>query len=632
MARRKTYEQEAHEYYRETWRRGMRDLMLTRRLAIKGATLAALGGSSALSALLAACAPGSADRADVSGRLEEGRYEYSPFPLVEKYHWRKQPFAEPPFYGGTMVHVQSQAPRNWNHVKGVGAGNSGWGGQAFQTLLALPVAPDANMDELTLEGTMLESIEPSPDYMVWTAKLYDNIWFHEFPEGWHKKYKEAVKGRQCTADDCVQSLRIMITEGFYGPSFFEFVDRLETVDRTTFRIYMKRPILYLPETLAVPYFWIFRPEDYANEELFNFRPVGTAPMGKIRNSEFRVETVQEAHERSHMKDWKGRPLPYMRGMYSAPATDVAAMKAALRTGQNDLFLTTSKDDLDDLLSTNPELLVQVSAYNPPSPIGFMFNYDTPLFRDVRVRRALSMGIDRKKMVELVTAGAAVPWYPVSFNFMGLKQPLDWPDMGPYHQYNPEEAKRLLAEAGYRDGLDLELMIGSTPSDTELLAKEMWEQIGVRLHFNQQESGVVTTARQQRKWKDLIGFAWTIGYDLDHYVFNTLMPGRSVNYGGIDDPELTKLVEAQRFELDPDQRMRLAKQINDRWLDQVYHLAFYNYTRIWIRQPWILNSRDHLFGTMYGWYSQQTRAMTVTDKAPAGRAGKPYTGREGPGGL
>src|SRR5581483_3468485 len=82
--------------------------------------------------------------------------------------------------------------------------------------------------------------------------------------------------------------------------------------------------------------------------------------------------------------------------------------------------------------------------------------------DVRVRRALSMAIDREALMNQVFSGAGVPGgSPIAFDLMGQELPPELKDYGPYYQYNPKQAQALMKEAGYENGFKLQWELAST---------------------------------------------------------------------------------------------------------------------------------------------------------------------------
>lgn len=626
MGSKRTYEQEAYQYWYEQWQ-AMMAKGLSRRLIVKAGTIAGLGGWSTLNVLIAACANrGAQIRDEVQAMLAEGQYQYSPFPLADRYHWKRLVWKDPPYYGGHLQHTASSPP-SWDGLRT--GGNTAYGGVSFQTLLTLKRGPETNFDKVELINQMVDDFAPSPDLGVWTGKLHPGIYFHGWEDGFQEAYPGAVDSRECTADDVVQSFRAHAALGAYAGQL-GFVDRFEVVDRYTFRIHMKRPVLFLPATIASPYFWIYRPEDIEmsqkEPEKFAWRPIGTGPF-KVKFSKFNDRLIARPHERYWTKDAPpGRRLPYLGKWEGYYAPDIATTKSLFRTGQIDLISTGEVTVLEDILATNPQSMVQVTAVSPSFHQMIVLQHKNPLFQDVRVRRALSMALDRNLIIQQVLGGGGVPDYPVPFSMMGLDRPLTLEECGPYWQYNPQEAKRLLSEAGYPNGIEFSMMVPAPVSDVWLLVAEQWKQIGVRVRFDERESSVVCAAPFQKQFPDALVssieryFIWTRGYDLDQYVYNAMKTGGGENFGNYSDPILDELVEKQRFSLDADERTKIAKQINDRWLDQVPYIHLYSPYQIWIRQPWFWNSADHMFGQFWCWYSQQMGFVFIDDQAPGDRKG------------
>ena len=104
-------------------------------------------------------------------------------------------------------------------------------------------------------------------------------------------------------------------------------------------------------------------------------------------------------------------------------------------------------DLNELLETNPGIQVNLIPITYNS-ISMGLNHTLAKYQDVRVRRAIAMSIDRQEMIDIVFDGLGkapniIPW-PFLF---GEEKPVGSPEVGPYLQYNPDEARKLLAAAG-----------------------------------------------------------------------------------------------------------------------------------------------------------------------------------------
>ena len=133
-------------------------------------------------------------------------------------------------------------------------------------------------------------------------------------------------------------------------------------------------------------------------------------------------------------------------------TDQAALRAGFRSGQFESDAgTVLRNEVDALLKSNPDTVI---AQADPNVAIFQwgFHLEKPPFNDVRVRRAFSMGFDRQTLINTGSQGNALVMTNFPWNTIFDKQPQP-ADFGPYYQYNPSEAKKLLEAAGQGSGFD-----------------------------------------------------------------------------------------------------------------------------------------------------------------------------------
>jgi hypothetical protein len=104
---------------------------------VKASTLAALGGSAAISQLLAACAGGGATTDELTRVSEEGAYKWSKYPLVEKYNYRNLPWTATPYYDGLSLGPHRGGPNSWDIVR---VATTGMG--IFDNVVAKKYGPD----------------------------------------------------------------------------------------------------------------------------------------------------------------------------------------------------------------------------------------------------------------------------------------------------------------------------------------------------------------------------------------------------------------------------------------------------------------------------------------------------------
>jgi hypothetical protein len=132
----KGYLQENYEHSQRMWSQWMASIM-SRRFVIKAGTLAALGGASAMSQLMAACAGGGAQSTLGGEELAEGAFKYSRFPMVEKFNWRLIKWDMTPYYGGTFIDHLTP-PNTWDILRNTPTTKAGrW----WQTLYRLHYGP-----------------------------------------------------------------------------------------------------------------------------------------------------------------------------------------------------------------------------------------------------------------------------------------------------------------------------------------------------------------------------------------------------------------------------------------------------------------------------------------------------------
>src|SRR5213078_875204 len=123
--------------------------------------------------------------------------------------------------------------------------------------------------------------------------------------------------------------------------------------------------------------------------------------------------------------------------------DAATRLAAFRTGQSDILWLASLGEVETVRKTNPAAVVQ-EYKNVLAP-----------FDDGRVRRAISMAVDRQKQVDTLFEGHGIPGWGVPYIYYQDRMPT-LAQLGPWVQYRPADAKRLLTEAGHPNGFETTL--------------------------------------------------------------------------------------------------------------------------------------------------------------------------------
>ncbi|HEX7950032.1 MAG TPA: ABC transporter substrate-binding protein, partial [Candidatus Limnocylindrales bacterium] len=176
--------------------------------------------------------------------------------------------------------------------------------------------------------------------------------------------------------------------------------------------------------------------------------------------------------------------------------------------------------------------------------------DKPPFNDVRVRRAISMALDRKGMIDATYEGVGIynPAVP-----MGLK---DWAlpveqlgEGAQYYKFDPARSRKLLAEAGFPNGFPATISFttyGSTivVDQIQLILKYL-KDVGIDAKLNQQEYGAYIATTFYGKYESMAFGPQTPFLDPDNFLYGPHVANELKNQSHVDDPVVTDLLVRQR---------------------------------------------------------------------------------------
>ncbi|MGQ0732278.1 MAG: ABC transporter substrate-binding protein [Acidobacteriota bacterium] len=291
---------------------------------------------------------------------------------------------------------------------------------AAERLIFLPLLARNAHGEL--EGRLAERWEHSADHREWTYSLRPGIRWHD--------------GVPVTAHDVAFSLELFTHPdvGIAGPDWFESIivhdDRTITVRcRVAARRYNVDVVHYPKHRL--------QHLDRATLTQWDFwtNPIGNGPYRFVR---YIPETMME---------FEANP-DYYRGR---PRIERVVLKFAKEAALTDLM----SGAVDAIPEANPAQLPRLAGdprfrvyhrFGGPSSWAIFWNLNLPLFRDVRVRRALTLTIDREELRQTVNIAPEIPIVDGPFLLDQLRRG-DVPAAG---RTDPDEARRLLEDAGWRD--------------------------------------------------------------------------------------------------------------------------------------------------------------------------------------
>jgi peptide/nickel transport system substrate-binding protein len=426
-------------------------------------------------------------------------------------------------------------------------------------------------------------------------------WRATGPTTWEFKLRPGVKfhnGNPFTAEDVAFTLGRLPNVPNAPSSFAVYarpIQRIEIVDPLTIRFHTTAPHPLLPLDMTNVRILDKETHEGAATEDFNSgkTAIGTGPWRVV--SHRNGERIEFARNDAY---WGGAPA-FQRVNYRMITND-AARTAALLAGDVDFIDQVPTTDLAKLRQDQRVVLSEVVGLRliflgldhlrgPNENSPFITDNDgKPLgrnpLRDARVRRALSMAIDRQAIVERVMEGAATP----AGQFLPPGVPGHVPDVQPT-RYDPEGAKRLLAEAGYPNGFRMQL---NGPNDRYIndgriiqAIGQMWTRAGVRTAVEGQTWAVfVGRAARSEFSAHLIG--WGSNPDGSHPLRNilaTVSPEKgwgASNRGRYSNPEVDRLLEASLTELDEEKREKLVLDAQRIAAEDVGVIPIHIQTNIW----------------------------------------------------
>ncbi len=473
----------------------------------------------------------------------------------------------------------------------------------------------------------------SEDGLTYTFKIKQGVVFQDdaaFPNG---------KGRELVAEDFVYSIKRLADPKLQGLGWWLLegkiagldewrdananndtvdynaeVEGLKATDRYTLQFKLKKNFPQFLYALAMPFTFAVAKEvvSHYGQEFLN-HPVGTGPyMLPVFNQSTRFEYLRNPTFREKLfpsddvspeyeaiaKEYKGKKVPFIDKVIVNIMKESQPRWLNFQKGRLDYIgvpkdnfssaITPSKDLSDDLkskgiiLEITPSLDVTYTA----------FNHDLDLFKNVKLRRAMSLAYDVNESNRLFYNGTALPAQSavppgIAGHIPGY--------VSPYRGPNVEEAKKLLAEAGYPEGKGLKEIVYSCPSSTESrqigeFFKKQMAQIGINIKVETSpwpEFQSKITKRQV----ELYGIAWGADYpDAENFLQLLYGPNKSPGANGshFDNPEFNRLFKTASVMQDSPERTALYEKMTRLAAEEAPWIYGVHRQSYLLKQGWLKN--------------------------------------------
>jgi len=375
------------------------------------------------------------------------------------------------------------------------------------------------------------------------------------------------------------------------------VTSVEAVDDRTVLFKMNGSFADLPVVLGSVYVKIIKAAALSDLAALETRPAGSGPFLLKEYDPGRIVSVRRN------PDYYDPERPYLDGVDQLVYPDATGEAAALTNGDTDVLLEVSPANFERLASTAGIVGERVATGNF---LNLVMRVDTKPFDDQRVRKALSMALDRQALVDVVLEGFG---RPANDSIISPEAAFYTPT--PKATYDPATAKALLAEAGYPNGVDVVLYAAAVPPLRTTLAvavKEFAAAAGFRIE-------VKTVAMDEflanvfRKAGFYVG-SWNMGVTQDFW-YNTLLTTKgALADSGWSNARFDEVIAAARRTTDAAERTRLYAEAQQLVVTELPYIVPFFLDRLAARRNYVQGLQLHPLNQPY-----QIDRVWLTDKAP-----------------
>ena len=445
-------------------------------------------------------------------------------------------------------------------------------------------------DRLEIRPCIAHTWEVSPSGLVYTFHLRNDVFFHDspaFPGG---------KGRRVTAGDFVFSFQRITNPKTASPGawIFNNVDHgagksgFESADDSTFIIRLSRQfppflsLLSMQYCSAVPYEAV---SFYGAD--FRRNPVGTGPF-MFRMWQEGVKLVLLKNP-VYFESEAGKQLPFLDAVSISFVPDKQSAFLEFIKGNLDFISGIDPTYKDELLTHEGKLQPKYSSriklvtqpYLNTEYLGFMMNRSTRINNrmvtaDKRVRQAINLAFDRKKMIRYLRNNIGTP------GCQGIT-PMGLPSFDSTWiacDYNPEKARQLLAEAGYTEGRGVPPVTLTSTADYLDICKYIQHQvanIGIELKIEVSPPAAVKEMKAEGKLA-FFRASWIADYpDAENYLsmfYSGNFCPQGPNYTHFSNPRFDQLYEKAMSTVNDSVRFSLYRQMEKIMMEEAPVVILY----------------------------------------------------------
>ncbi len=438
-------------------------------------------------------------------------------------------------------------------------------------------------------------------------KLREGVYWHDAPP---------VNGRELTADDIAYSFERhsnSTRDTNYRP---EGLDRqyIEVIDKYNFILHWFEPYSLLfhdPSTRAA----------IMAREVVEEYGSANDPDHQIGTGPFQVVDIVSAASATLVRNpnyWMYDPLnpenklPYADELKVLVITEPGTRKAAFRTGKVDVLSALGIDSAEEMWETAP--WAESRGVPTAMVVPLFMNVQREPFTDIRVRRAVTMAVDQPAIIrDLYKGYGIIDYWPLQPSAGDAFTPLEEmpEDIRKQYEYHPDEAKALLAEAGYPNGIEFHIL-------TTTGARADWAAV---LAGQMAAAGITANIRTVENFLDI---AFSYDYDTILMGWGNLMPIdvfgwahdglESIwNQPNVDDPIARANWDIYNNMSDPVEMAQFLKEEMLREMALALEVPVPGYMVFHFWQPWIKNYHgEYALGPEMQWSIGMSRYWWIDE--------------------
>jgi peptide/nickel transport system substrate-binding protein len=372
----------------------------------------------------------------------------------------------------------------------------------------------------------------SEDFKTWTFKLRPGVKFHDGTPFNAEAYKANFDRQKDPANKCRCAFYISGTKDVQAPDELTLVFNLNDPS-----VNLPAIISYASSNQAIhsPTAWKAKGDEY------NRNPVGTGPY---------ILKSWTAGDRMILEknpDYWDKDKVYFDRITLKPLPDAQSRFASLQSGEVDLIWD-DEYSADNIQKAQKDSKLTVHTYIGSGAAVYAMNTKTPPFDDVRVRQAIVMSLDRKKMSQAITNGLSRP----ASNPYGDGSWVKCKDDGALPE-DLEKAKALIKD--YGKPVEFKMLVTATPRGRTVgqVLQQLWKRAGINMEIEQVDQATIPPRAFMRQfqltpWR-IIDLA-----DPDIQMYSNFKTGSPVALANYSNPELDKLLDRARNTADQAQRI------------------------------------------------------------------------------